>query len=107
MILNKGEIFILLSVVLNFFISIYVFSSGFLLTRNALKDINSIKYLNFKKFDKAIILLVDALRYDFAFSSNDNSVFGLKTIENFVELQPNNAKIYKFIADVRFKLEFC
>ena len=47
-------------------------------------------------------MFVDALRFDFIFSSNDNvetSLFGLSTIENLLKHERPNAKLYKFIAD--------
>jgi phosphatidylinositol glycan class O len=96
----KRDAYALLVIVINFFASMFVFSSGFLLTRNALNDANNKANSEFKKFDKAIILLVDALRYDFAFTSDSSSIFGLKTVESLLTSQPENAKIYKFIADV-------
>jgi phosphatidylinositol glycan class O len=50
-----------------------------------------------KKAQKAIILFIDALRFDFIFT--DDKYFGLPTIENFLKNRPSHSKLFKFIAD--------
>ena len=57
-------------------------------------------YGNLKKFNKAIIIFVDALRFDFAFTTDNSSINGIKTIENLIKREPDRAKLFKFIADV-------
>lgn len=96
---NKHLLF-LLYIILNLCVSIYVFSNGFLLRRLALNATNFESHKNLKQFNKVIILFVDALRFDFVFTSENSSVNGLKTIESLIKNQPDRAKLFKFIADV-------
>lgn len=96
---------ILLLIVLlgNIIASLYVFSNGFLIRRTSLNDTNSNRHSlqQIKQFNKSIVLFVDALRFDFIFTSKflNNDLFGIKTIENLIKNEPRNAKLYKFIAD--------
>ena len=96
---NKHLLF-LFYLITNCFISIYVFSNGFLLRRLALNATNYETHENLKQFNKAIILFVDALRFDFAFTNKNSSINGLKTIEKLLQFEPSHAKLFKFIADV-------
>ena len=89
----------LLIIFTNLLISIYVFTNGFLTRRLSLNDTNSITSPEIKKFEKVVVLFIDALRFDFVFSSDSNPLFGLPTIESLIENQPSNAKLFKFIAD--------
>jgi phosphatidylinositol glycan class O len=98
---NKHLLF-LLNIIINLFLSIYVFSNGFLLRRLALNATNYETHDNLKQFDKAIILFIDALRFDFVFTNENSSINGLKTIENLINTKPSNAKLFKFIADVSY-----
>lgn len=82
----------------NIILSIYVFSNGFLIRRLSLSDTNSVSHLHLKKFNKCVILFIDALRFDFIFSKN-SPLFGISTIEKLIQDEPNNAKLFKFIAD--------
>jgi phosphatidylinositol glycan class O len=50
-----------------------------------------------KRFDKAIVIFVDALRFDFIFTNGQH--YGLPTLESKLLNEPYNAKLYKFIAD--------
>jgi phosphatidylinositol glycan class O len=55
------------------------------------------------RYKKAVIIVIDALRYDFvAFDSSEDSSLHYKNkftvIQNHLR-KPNNAKLYKFIAD--------
>jgi phosphatidylinositol glycan class O len=82
-------------------ISLYTFTNGFLIRRISLNFTNSNSFEKLKKFDKAIVLFVDALRFDFIFTKHgerQNDYFGLPTIETLVK-QRSNARLYKFIAD--------
>jgi predicted AlkP superfamily pyrophosphatase or phosphodiesterase len=85
--------------IFNILISIYFFTNGFLIRRLSLNNTNHRSYPNLKRFDKAIILFVDALRFDFIFS-NKTDYFGLPTIETLIRTKKSNAKLFKFIADV-------
>jgi phosphatidylinositol glycan class O len=85
--------------IFNVLISIYFFTNGFLIRRLSLNDTNYQSYPNLKRFDKAIILFVDALRFDFIFS-NKTDYFGLPTIETLIKTEKSNSKLFKFIADV-------
>ena len=80
---NKHLLF-LLNIIFNLCISIYVFSNGFLLRRLALNATSYETYGNLKKFNKAIIIFVDALRFDFAFTTDNSSINGIKTIEKLI-----------------------
>ena len=81
---------------LNIIASIYVFSNGFLIRRISLETTNSITYPGLKKFNKSIILFIDALRFDFIFK-NKNEIFGIQVLEELV--QRGKARLFKFIAD--------
>ncbi len=93
---------------LNLLCSIFVFTNGFLLRRTTLNTTNDISYTRLKRFNKTVILFIDALRYDFVFTSNKSSIYGLKTIESLLSEKPTQSKLFKFIADVRndLKLSF-
>jgi phosphatidylinositol glycan class O len=82
----------------NVILSIYIFSNGFLIRRVSLSNSNNNSFKNLKKFDKLVILFIDALRFDFIFSKN-YPLFGIATIEKLLEKEPRNAKLFKFIAD--------
>lgn len=82
----------------NVILSVYVFSNGFLIRRVSLSHINNDTFHGLKKFNKAVILLIDALRFDFVFTRNYH-LFGLATIEKLIEQRPQNSKLFKFIAD--------
>ena len=89
--------------------SLFVFSNGFLIRRLSLNDTNKIVNKNLKLFDRALILFVDALRFDFIFSADSANIynrvddvdklFGLPTIERLLRTRPSQAKLFKFIAD--------
>lgn len=104
--MNTFKIFVLFSFFIgNIILSIYVFSNGFLIRRLSLNNSNNISHTNLKKFNKIVILFIDALRFDFIFSKmNQNlkmhsDLFGLPSIERLIEEEPNKAKLFKFIAD--------
>ena len=94
--------FIFLILIGNIVFSVYVFSNGFLIRRVSLNNTNEKSFSNLKQFNKTVLMFVDALRFDFIFSKNENveaSLFGLSTIENLLKNERSNAKLYKFIAD--------
>ena len=83
-------------------LAVLLFTNGFLIRRLSLNDTSSVTHPELKRFDKAVILFVDALRFDFIFSSSSsssNSLYGLPTIETLIRNERHNAKLYKFIAD--------
>lgn len=105
----------LASIALLQFIAIAFFAKGFLLTRNVLNDISILKPSQFnndynKKFDKTVILILDALRFDFVIpidesegNFNGNYHNNLKTL--YDHFQQNGSKdsysslLLKFLAD--------
>ena len=86
----------------NVFISIYTFTNGFLIRRISINDTNVNSFKNLKRFDKAVVLFIDALRFDFIFTNHahnrQNDYFGLPSIESLIK-QRANARLFKFIAD--------
>lgn len=56
-----------------------------------------------RRFDKAVIILIDALRFDFVVPTNSNKdkpyINKMKTVIDLVRHKPNNARLYKFTAD--------
>ena len=91
----------------NIVLSIYFFTNGFLIRRLSLNNTNQRSYPELKRFNKAIVLFIDALRFDFIFSNRtNNEYFGLSSIEILIQTQESNAKLFKFIADVNFYLNF-
>ncbi|KAI6660955.1 GPI ethanolamine phosphate transferase 3 [Oopsacas minuta] len=100
-----------------------LFTSGFFLTRVAIeeKSNRSVPYLSnypetdeinfeeFTRFNRVVILVIDALRYDFVkritrdelaidaeFKPYHNH---MRTITNLIDNYPRQAKLYKFLAD--------
>jgi GPI ethanolamine phosphate transferase 3 subunit O len=100
--MNSFKSFLLVLLFLgNVIISLYTFTNGFLIRRLSLNDTNSNSNEKLKKFDKAIVLFIDALRFDFIFTNQghqQNDYFGLPTIEALVKKR-SNSRLYKFIAD--------
>ena len=97
--MQKYKIAIVLIVAfVNILTSVYIFSNGFLIRRTALSNTNHQQAdKSLIKASKAIILFVDALRFDFIF--NDGNYFGLKTIQSLLRSQPARSRLYKFVAD--------
>lgn len=83
----------------NIIISVYIFSNGFLIRRVSLSNKNTESFNNLKKFNKSIVLFIDALRFDFIFTNKNPNLYGLSIIEQLIENEPKNAKLFKFIAD--------
>lgn len=101
---------------------VLIFCSGFLLSRrelglksecrlNALSDIKGLYTehtgcLSERRFPKAIILIIDALRYDFAVYNETRNPATLKAYQNRLPVihqklssKPQNSALFKFIAD--------
>ena len=99
-------------------VGLLLFSHGFLLTRQVMDKKSSCRDFQGSEetagddgrcwspplFKKTVILLIDALRYDFAFYNNSlkdpkpyqnkMDVFG-----NAISVQPRQARLYPFVAD--------
>ncbi|GKZ25718.1 hypothetical protein AbraIFM66951_004473 [Aspergillus brasiliensis] len=93
---------------------LYLFTKGFLLTRQTLDSKSNCTYPPITittntntpcwtppTFTKAIILLVDALRYDFTIPTTSNETYhnALTILHTTATNQPHNALLYPFIAD--------
>lgn len=97
--MNLKYILILVSILVgNILLSVYVFTNGFLIRRLALNNTNTQSFSDLKRFNKTVVLFVDALRFDFIFTTK-NSLFGIPTIEKLLKNDPQNSKLFKFIAD--------
>ena len=99
----------LLIVILLYFIGVLMFTSGFLLRRIVVNENNTCSLSadtcnSPKLFDNAVIIIIDALRYDFM-KYNETLVHPLPFQNNFkhmhhlLKTQPNNGKLYRFKAD--------
>lgn len=107
-----GYIVVLVFLAILQFIGVFLFSKGFLLSRQVLPNIaecslgdglNSACILP-PKFDKAVVLIIDALRFDFVIPVDDaasNAYYhnNLPILHQLSESQPNNAVLLKFMAD--------
>ena len=93
-------------------IGIYFFTKGFLLTRLVLdeKSLCSLPPLELKEhgdcwypkqFDKAVIIIIDALRYDFTVPNNESQHYlnALHVLHETASSSPNNAFLLPFISD--------
>lgn len=100
-------------------IGVLVFGSGFLLTRVGIEEKSkmdipqipdfpqdfSLSYSEFKRYDRVIILLIDALRYDFVKSVSKEDLLPeetfkpyhnrMKTINQLLRDNPKQAKLFK------------
>ncbi|KAK6201069.1 uncharacterized protein RJT21DRAFT_120041 [Scheffersomyces amazonensis] len=100
-----GYVIVLIFLSIVQIIGVGFFTRGFLLTRNVLPDISDCSINNScipAKFDKAVILIIDALRFDFVIPINDDSANEYYH-NNFPLLydlaQNDNGILLKFIAD--------
>jgi phosphatidylinositol glycan class O len=94
-------------------ISIYLFTSGFFLTRYEIKQINqceliqNISTCTQPKYNKTILLLIDALRFDFinfneTYEENENNYFvnQLPILHEILNNESEYSQIYRFQSDV-------
>ena len=101
-----------------YFTGCLIFTKGFLLKRNVIA-VNSSCTVDFaraaeetkhgsegcwlhRRFDKAIIIVIDALRFDFIaplHSSNKIYANNLKHVHKLLKEKPQNAQLYRFTAD--------
>ncbi|KAL7646356.1 UNVERIFIED_CONTAM: hypothetical protein RMT77_003266 [Armadillidium vulgare] len=114
---NFWKYFCLVFIVLELIvISIHIFSQGFLLTRDTIA--NKSKCTDFdrsctknietcilpKKFNKTVLLIVDALRYDFVIYDEKlkNELYyqnKIRVISEILKVHPHKSRLFKFIAD--------
>lgn len=88
------------------FIAIAFFTRGFLLTRQVLDNV-AVKDTEYGKFDKAVVLVVDALRFDFVIPVNENDPKFNSYYHNnldflynsFRDQKSGSSLLLKFIAD--------
>ncbi|GEQ71495.1 hypothetical protein JCM33374_g5179 [Metschnikowia sp. JCM 33374] len=96
------------------FIGVFLFTKGFLLSRSVLPHISSCNTdvgsssncFAQPKFEKAVFLVIDALRFDFAIPVdpehtewNTNYHNNFPILHDLAEREPNNAVLLKFLAD--------
>lgn len=87
------------------FIGVFFFSQGFLLSRLVLLEVSECTdgACLTPKFEKTVILVIDALRFDFAIpvDENANSYYhnNFPILHELMQKQPDNAALLKFLAD--------
>lgn len=92
------------------FIAVYLFTQGFLLKRNVLPYIAECEgtglgrtCFDAPKFDKAVVLVIDALRFDFVIpvDENPNPYYhnNLPVLHELAEKHPKKSVLLKFLAD--------
>lgn len=105
-----GYIVVLVFFALLQFIGVYFFSKGFLLSRQVLPNIaecdlgDGFSACMQPKFDKAVVLIIDALRFDFVVPVDEadaNTYYhnNFPILHGLMESEPNNAVLLKFMAD--------
>ncbi|ODV91627.1 hypothetical protein CANCADRAFT_73720 [Tortispora caseinolytica NRRL Y-17796] len=81
-------------------IGTYLFSTGFLLSRTELSQKSSTDTAIPPKFSKAIVVLIDALRYDFTVPAAGLQCHNhLTALNEIASDSPNNAILLKFLSD--------
>lgn len=87
------------------FIAIAFFTRGFLLTRQVLDNV-AVKNEQYGKFDKAVILIVDALRFDFVIPVDEDHPEYSRNFHNNIDVlydrtgeRKGSSLLLKFIAD--------
>lgn len=98
-------VILLASLALLQFIAIAFFTRGFLLTRQVLDDV-AIKTAEYGKFDKAVVLIVDALRFDFVIPVDQDHQGYSGNFHNNIDVlyesmfaDQGSSLLLKFIAD--------
>lgn len=105
-----GYIVVLIFFAMLQFIGVYFFSQGFLLSRQVLPNIaqcdlgDGASACMLPKFDKAVVLIIDALRFDFVVpveDKNANAYYhnNFPILHDLMEKEPSNAVLLKFMAD--------
>ena len=78
------------------------YTTGFFLTRYEITNKGFRDPLQASgQYSKIVILLVDALRYDFVYASNTSKFYSnqLTTIQNLLKSQPENSILMEFVSD--------
>ncbi|KAK6461775.1 hypothetical protein DFJ63DRAFT_194102 [Scheffersomyces coipomensis] len=98
-----GYVIVLIFLAIVQIIGVAFFSMGFLLTRNVLPDIADCNINDScipPKFDKAVLLVIDALRFDFAIPIEGSNEYYHNNFPILNQLaQKDNAVLLKFMAD--------
>lgn len=106
-----GYVAVLVFLAILQFIGVFFFSKGFLLSRQVLPDIaectvGESAFCGQPKFDRAVVLVIDALRFDFVIpvdaadpGYNPNYHNNFPLLHALAALQPQNAFLLKFLAD--------
>ena len=98
-----GQIIILLTFSLYLtLIGLKQYTTGFFLTRYEITNKGFRDPLQASgQYSKIVILLVDALRYDFVYASNTSKFYSnkLTTIQNLLKSQPENSILMEFVSD--------
>lgn len=94
-------------IILLYGLAVSYFLNGFLLTRREihLKASNESLFLMHRKYNQVVILIIDALKYDFIKYNNGRDLKSLSPFENklpFIHnlLSNNHAEIYKVGTDL-------
>ncbi|CCG81447.1 putative Phosphoethanolamine N-methyltransferase [Taphrina deformans PYCC 5710] len=98
----KQQVATVLLLSLLHFLALFLFCNGFLLTRVSLDNTSVPKTPPTQStFSKVVILVIDALRYDFATPQNGSSPFWnhFPILAQHVDKSPGHAYLSKFIAD--------
>lgn len=85
-------------------VGVALFATGFLLTRPVFSDVTEASLNPAKAFDRAVILVVDALRYDFAAKVDEETATQFPYFSNQLPFHdivssPEHGFLVKFIAD--------
>ncbi|EMG50615.1 GPI13 GPI ethanolamine phosphate transferase 3 [Candida maltosa Xu316] len=100
-----GYIIVLIFLAITQFIGVGFFTQGFLLSRNVLPDISTCQDQNGcvpPRFDKAILLVIDALRFDFVIPVPDSKEYyhnNFPILHELATQNSDNAVLLKFLAD--------
>ena len=85
-----------------FFFGLSQYTTGFFLTRYEITNKSNHNPLQPQaQYSKIVVLLVDALRFDFVYPSPDNFAYSnkLMVIQDMIEFYPNNSLLLEFISD--------
>ena len=103
-----GYILVLFCFAILQFIGVGFFSLGFLLSRQVLPNISECtgrqddSCMQPAKFDKAVVLVIDALRFDFAIPVEGSSKYyhnNFPILHELTQSEPDNAILLKFMSD--------
>lgn len=96
---NLLSLFILM---LSAIVGLLIFTRGFLLTRIAITNQTESAAVGQGEYSKAIILVIDALRYDFVQTQNSPNTYyhnKLTAVTELLRTHPQQTALFRFIAD--------